>query len=201
MRILQVTKRHKQALAGLFFVGAVALIFFASEGWASDPQVERSGVPSAPRLRHAEYKTLESLRVLATTTTTTTTTTSRPEPSTTVTSTSSTTTTTRPQIEAQTISADWVAQCHAWAKLAGIDLPASAITLLDRESDCNPTVRNPNSSAGGIPQALPWTKMGCVLEYTDEAAVCQLKWMHGYVFGRYGGWDQALAHSHRVGWY
>ncbi len=193
MRILQVTKRHKQAFAGLFFVGAVALIFFASEGWASDRD-------SRVELKPQPTVYIEK-RIPKITNTTTTTTTSRPEPSTTVTSTSSITTSTRPQIEAQTISADWVAQCHAWAKLAGIDLPPSAITLLDRESDCNPTVRNPNSSAGGIPQALPWTKMGCPLEYSDEAAVCQLKWMHGYVMGRYGGWDQALAHSHRVGWY
>jgi hypothetical protein len=199
MRILQVTKRHKQALAGLFFVGAVALIFFASEGWASDPQVERSGVPSAPRLRHAEYKTLESLRVLATTTTTTTTTTSRPEPSTTVTSTSSTTTTTRPQIEAQTISADWVAQCHAWAKLAGITLSDAAITLIDRESNCDPNAQNPNSTAYGIGQFLnsTWAGVGCV---KTSDPVEQLRCMDRYVV-RHGGWEGALAHSYSKGWY
>ncbi len=96
---------------------------------------------------------------------------------------------------------DWVTQCKEWATMAGIELPPSAITLLDRESDCDPTIRNPNSSAGGIPQALPYTKMGCLLEYSDEAAICQLQWFHGYVMQRYGSWDNALAHSSNYGWY
>jgi hypothetical protein len=104
-------------------------------------------------------------------------------------------------VEIQIPVADWVAQCHAWASEAGIELPPSAIKLLDRESDCNPTIKNPNSSAGGIPQALPYTKMGCPLEYTDAAAICQLQWFHGYVMQRYGSWDNALAHSSNYGWY
>lgn len=125
-----------------------------------------------------------------TTTTTSTTTTTRPAPPTAP-------ATTRPVAP----SGDWVDRCHRWAQLAGIDLPPSAITLLGRESSCDPTARNPNSSAGGIPQALPWTKMGCGLSWSDDDAVCQLKWMHSYVMGRYGGWDQALTHSTSRGWY
>lgn len=141
-------------------------------------------------------------------------TTPRPAPTTTATTSTSTTTTTvpptrrkvqeTPKVAPVSVSVpqgDWVAQCHAWAKLAGIDLPPAAITLIDRESDCNPTIRNPNSSAGGIPQALPWTKMGCGLGWTDEVAICQLKWMHGYVMGRYSSWEKALNHSYNRGWY
>ena len=190
MRILQVTKRHKQALAALIIVGAVALIFFASEGWASDrdSRVELKAQPTV-------YVEKRIPKITNTTTTTTTTTTVPP---------------TRRKVQEtpevapvsiEPLEGDWVAQCKVWAEMAGIDLPASAITLLDRESDCNPTVRNPNSSAGGIAQALPWTKMGCGLSWSDEDAVCQLKWMHGYVMGRYSSWENALAHSHRVGWY
>lgn len=100
-------------------------------------------------------------------------------------------------------SGDWVAQCSVWLYAAGIpeEDHAKAIYLIDRESDCNPTVRNPNSSAGGIPQALPYTKMGCPLAHTDEAAICQLKWMQSYVTSRYGSWSGAVAHSKTKGWY
>lgn len=89
------------------------------------------------------------------------------------------------------VTGDWVADCHRWAKMAGINLPPAAISLIGKESKCNPTARNPSSSAGGIPQALPWTKMGCGIERTDAVAVCQLKWMHGYVMSVYGSWEAA----------
>lgn len=98
-----------------------------------------------------------------------------------------------------TPSGDWVAQCHAWASIAGITLDSSAIKLLERESHCNPLARNPTSSAGGIAQALPWTKMGCPLSI--EGAPCQLKWFQGYVMGRYGSYANALSHSYANGWY
>jgi hypothetical protein len=97
---------------------------------------------------------------------------------------------------------DWVTQCHTWANMAGIELPPSAIKLIQRESSCNPTVMNHGGSgAGGIAQALPYTKMGCPMTYTDEAATCQLRWMLNYVNVRHGGWDGALAHSNAKGWY
>lgn len=98
-----------------------------------------------------------------------------------------------------TVSGDWVAQCHAWASQAGITLPPAAIKLIERESKCSPTSRNPTSSAGGIPQALPWTKMGCSL--STDGAPCQLEWMYNYVSQRYGGWEQALDHSYSHNWY
>lgn len=96
-------------------------------------------------------------------------------------------------------SGPWQEQCHIWAAQAGVTLTDSAITLLDRESDCDPTICNPNGIACGIPQALPWTKMGCALSVAD--APCQIKWMYNYVLARYGSWDAALAHSYANNWY
>lgn len=94
---------------------------------------------------------------------------------------------------------DWVTQCRVWASQAGITLDDSAIKLLERESHCSPTVCNPNGVACGIPQALPWTKMGC--ELSAAGAPCQLRWFQNYVFGRYGSFANALAHSYAYGWY
>lgn len=104
-----------------------------------------------------------------------------------------------PPVAPTTVSGTWVEKCHAWAAQAGISLDSSAIKLLERESHCNPLARNPGSSAGGIPQALPWTKMGCPL--SEAGAPCQLKWFQSYVLGRYGSYSAALSHSYSVGWY
>lgn len=100
-----------------------------------------------------------------------------------------------------TVSGSWVDQCHAWAAMAGISLNSYAIKLLERESKCNPTAYN-KSGAGGIPQALPYTKMGCgALVYSDTTAICQLRWFQSYVFSRYGSYQAALAHSYKFNWY
>ena len=108
------------------------------------------------------------------------------------------------QVSAKTVtpSTDWEAQCHKWASMAGISLNSYAIELIRRESKCNPTVWNhAGSGAGGIPQALPASKMGCSMTYTDAAAVCQLKWMLSYVQSRYGSWQAALAYHDIHNWY
>lgn len=102
-------------------------------------------------------------------------------------------------VASTSVSGTWVEKCHAWATQAGITLDDSAIKLLERESHCNPLARNPTSSSGGIPQALPWTKMGCPL--SEAGAPCQLRWFQSYVVGRYGSYSAALAHSYSVGWY
>ena len=101
--------------------------------------------------------------------------------------------------ETAKLSGNWVEQCHIWAGQAGISLNNAAIKLLERESHCNPVARNPTSSAGGIPQALPWTKMGCPL--SNEGAPCQLKWFSKYVISRYGSYESALSHSYANSWY
>ena len=59
--------------------------------------------------------------------------------------------------------------------------------IIQRESGWNPLAENPSSGAGGLPQALPYSKTGCA--WGD--AVCQLKWADGYAKGRYGSWSAA----------
>ena len=140
-----------------------------------------------------------SKRIVTTTTTiipTTTTTTTQPV----------ITTTTKPYVPpvtqpvkaepvVETIQGDWVTQCHLWASEAGIELTPSAISLIDKESDCDPNVKNPSSSACGIAQNI----RGCDSPGYGRDPVQQLKWMHEYVFGKFGGWEQALAFWHCKG--
>lgn len=90
---------------------------------------------------------------------------------------------------------DWVAQCHQWALQAGIELPPAAISLIDKESDCNPNIQNPTSSACGIAQNI----RGCNSQGYGYDPVQQLKWMHGYVFGKFGSWEEALSFWHCIG--
>lgn len=105
---------------------------------------------------------------------------------------------------AQTVKAptgSWVDRCYRWAEMAGIPFNATAIKIIEKESHCNPTARNPSSSAGGIPQALPWTKMGCGLSWSDKDAVCQMKWFWSYVKARYGSYEAAWAFHLQNNWY
>ncbi len=95
-------------------------------------------------------------------------------------------------------ASNWAEQCRTWARQAGFELDNAAIKLLERESHCNPTAWN-KSGAGGIPQALPFSKTGCQL--STAGAVCQLKWFRNYVFGRYGSFQNALNHSLKYNWY
>lgn len=81
--------------------------------------------------------------------------------------------------------------CSEWMTQAGIPHSAASDKLILNESGCNPKAINKSSGACGIPQALPCSKMKCPLN--DSGAVCQLKWMDGYVKSRYGTWEKALA--------
>lgn len=105
----------------------------------------------------------------------------------------------KPKPVAPAPTGSWVDQCTEWANQAGVSLPSAAITLISRESKCNPTICNPNGLACGIPQALPFSKTGC--ELSVAGAICQLKWMESYVMGRYGSWEKALSHSYANNWY
>ena len=68
--------------------------------------------------------------------------------------------------------------------------------LVQKESGWNPNARN-QSGACGLAQALPCSKVpGNPLNPVDS-----LNWMHGYVMGRYGSWEKAVAHSKARGWY
>jgi TolA-binding protein len=101
------------------------------------------------------------------------------------------------QASPQTVTGDWVAQCHAWAAEAGIVLTPSAIQLLERESHCSNTAQNPTSPACGIAQNIN----GCGSAGYGYDPISQLIWFHNYCQSRYGGFDGALAHSLAKGWY
>lgn len=82
--------------------------------------------------------------------------------------------------------------CEAWMSEAGIAKTPATTKLILNESGCKPNARNSKSGACGIPQAYPCSKLPCQLN--SSGAVCQLKWMDGYVKERYGSWDGALRH-------
>lgn len=74
--------------------------------------------------------------------------------------------------------------------------------LIMRESGYLTTADNPNSSAYGVPQALPGSKMASAGSDWRTNGKTQFKWMQGYVKERYGNsFCIALNHSYNVGWY
>ena len=93
--------------------------------------------------------------------------------------------------------------CANWARQAGVseaDLPY-AIDLIYRESGCRYDARNASTGAYGIPQALPGGKMASAGADWETNPVTQIRWMAGYVTGRYGGWAQAINFWYAHGWY
>ncbi len=72
-----------------------------------------------------------------------------------------------------------------------------AIELYSRESGLNHLAVNPSSKAGGIVQALPFSKTGCSLEDLD----CQLEWGKKYIEQRYGNAQKALQFHDLRNWY
>ena len=173
----------------LFFIVFFFILgIYAGQAWATSSDAHISGVTHYyPKRVYVSTSQEQALKIERGTSTTTTTTTLKPQP--------------KPVQNVapvtSTIQGDWVTQCHLWASEAGIDLPGAAIILIARESHCNPNAQNRSSSACGIAQNI----RGCNSEGYGYDPVQQLKWMHGYVFGRYGSWENALAHSNSVGWY
>lgn len=101
----------------------------------------------------------------------------------------------------KSIPPEW-GSCADWALAAGVseaDLSA-ALDLIYHESGCRVDASNP-SGAYGIPQALPGSKMAAMGSDWATNPVTQIKWMIGYVNGRYGGWSQALEYWYSHGWY
>ncbi|MCV3327670.1 tape measure protein [Pediococcus ethanolidurans] len=90
-----------------------------------------------------------------------------------------------------------------WMKQAGI--PKSWYnamnTIISAESGWNVHAQNPTSSAYGIPQALPGSKMASAGKDWRDNAITQLKWMKGYVKGRYGNASNALKFRKSHNWY
>lgn len=72
------------------------------------------------------------------------------------------------------------------------------VQLWTKESGWDMHAVNPSSGAGGIPQALPSSKMGA---NAMNDANAQIEWGLNYIANRYGSPSQAWAHSCSVGWY
>lgn len=73
--------------------------------------------------------------------------------------------------------------------------------LWTRESNWRWDAANPTSSAYGIPQSLPGSKMAAEGDDWRTNPVTQIRWGLGYISGRYGTPCNAWGHSERVGWY
>ena len=74
-------------------------------------------------------------------------------------------------------------------------------SLWTRESNWNPHADNPNSSAYGIPQALPGSKMASAGDDWEDNPVTQIRWGLGYIQDRYGSPCAAWGHSQSQGFY
>lgn len=74
-------------------------------------------------------------------------------------------------------------------------------SLWQKESGWNPYAQNPSSSAYGIPQSLPGSKMASAGADWRTNPATQIRWGLGYIKARYGSPCGAWSHSQRVGWY
>lgn len=70
-----------------------------------------------------------------------------------------------------------------------------------RESGWNHLADNPTSSAYGIPQSLPGSKMAVVGPDWRTNPETQIRWGLAYIAARYGTPERAWAHSERFNWY
>ena len=73
--------------------------------------------------------------------------------------------------------------------------------LWQRESGWNQLADNPTSSAYGIPQSLPGSKMAVVGDDWRTNPETQIRWGLAYIAARYGTPERAWAHSERFNWY
>ncbi len=86
-----------------------------------------------------------------------------------------------------------------WLSAAGIPREAwgYADSIVQKESGWNPNALNASSGACGLAQALPCSKVpGNPFDPVDS-----LRWMNGYVQGRYGGWEGAYNFWQANRWY
>jgi len=73
--------------------------------------------------------------------------------------------------------------------------------LWQKESGWRWNADNPTSSAYGIPQALPGSKMAAAGADWRTNPQTQIRWGLGYIRGRYGSPSAAWAHSQAHNWY
>lgn len=85
--------------------------------------------------------------------------------------------------------------------MAGAGIPEAHWGYVDsivaRESGWNPNALNKSSGACGLAQALPCSKV----PGNPYNPVDSLRWMNGYVTGRYGGWEGAYNFWQANHWY
>ena len=74
-------------------------------------------------------------------------------------------------------------------------------SLWNRESGSNKYAANPYSSAYGIPQTVPGSKMASAGPHWQTNASTQIRWGLGYIKSRYGSPAGAWAHELAYGWY
>jgi hypothetical protein len=74
-------------------------------------------------------------------------------------------------------------------------------SIYSQESGWNTHADNPASSAYGIPQALPGSKMATAGPNWQNDAATQIKWGLGYIKGRYGSPCGAWGFKQAHGWY
>lgn len=74
-------------------------------------------------------------------------------------------------------------------------------SLWTRESNWRWNADNPSSSAYGIPQALPGSKMSSAGADWATNPATQIRWGLGYIQDRYGSPCSAWAHSEARNWY
>ncbi len=73
--------------------------------------------------------------------------------------------------------------------------------LWEKESGWSTTADNPSSSAYGIPQALPGSKMSSAGPDWQANPETQIRWGLGYIRDRYGSACGAWGHSQSNNWY
>jgi hypothetical protein len=84
-------------------------------------------------------------------------------------------------------------------------LSSSEFDCLDniwsQESGWNIHADNPSSSAYGIPQALPGSKMSSAGPDWENNPETQIRWGLGYIQSRYGSACEAWSYKQGAGWY
>lgn len=90
-----------------------------------------------------------------------------------------------------------------WMEQAGIPSSwfAGANKIISAESGWNPRAQNPSSSAYGIPQALPGSKMASAGKDWKTNPITQLKWFKSYINSLYGSMGNTLSFRSSHGWY
>lgn len=73
--------------------------------------------------------------------------------------------------------------------------------IWSQESGWNVHADNPHSSAYGIPQALPGSKMSSAGPNWENSAETQIRWGLGYIKARYGSACNAWSFKRGHGWY